>query len=78
MDLITISIGGVMIFYGIYTLRTRTKAPEKFGKLKAMKERFGDDTGLALHITAYSIVPIVVGVLVSFAGLNGLSLLQIF
>lgn len=78
MDLITISIGGVMIFYGIYTLRTRTKAPEKFGKLKAMKERFGDDNGLALHITAYSIVPIVVGVLVSFAGLNGLSLLQIF
>lgn len=78
MDLVTVSLGIVMIFYGIYTLRTRTKAPEKFGKLKAMKERFGDDTGLALHITAYSIVPIVVGVLISFAGLNGLSLMQMF
>ena len=34
--------------------------------------------GLFLHITAYTILPIVLGVLIAFASLNGLSLMAFF
>lgn len=74
MDLLTMGIGGAICLYGIYTLVMRTRSPEKFGKLKVMQDKFGKDTGTALHISAYTVMPIVVGVLVLFAGLNGLSL----
>lgn len=77
MNLFTIGIGVAICLYGIYTLRMRTRSPEKFGKLTAMKDKFGDSTGMAIHIVAYTVVPIVVGIIVSFAGFNGLSILGI-
>jgi low temperature requirement protein LtrA len=78
MDLVTMGIGIVICLYGIYTMTMRKRSPEKFGKLKAMKEKHGDSTGLAIHIMAYTVVPIVVGIILSFAGFNGLSLLGMF
>jgi hypothetical protein len=78
MDPITIGIGTALIIYGVYTARLRARAPERMGRLQAMKTRFGADTGLALHITAFSVLPFVVGFLLAFAGLNGLSLLTLF
>ena len=74
MDPLTTGIGIVMVLFGIGTAIMRTRAPEKFGKLKAMKDRFGDETGMIIHITAYTILPFVAGFLLAFAGLNGLSL----
>lgn len=78
MDLVTVSIGVVMLLYGFYTAVMRTKTPERFGILQAMKEKFGADTGTALHIAAYTLLPVVLGVMVAFAGFNGLSLLKLF
>jgi hypothetical protein len=75
LDLFTMGIGGVICLYGVYTMTMRTRSPEKFGKLKAMKAKYGDSTGMAIHIAAYSVVPIVMGIILSFAGFNGLSLL---
>ena len=77
MDMVTMGIGGVLCLYGVYTMTMRTRSPEKFGKLKAMKDKYGDSNGLAIHIMAYTVVPIVVGIIVSFAGFNGLSLFGI-
>jgi hypothetical protein len=78
MDMVTMGIGGLLCLYGVYTMTMRTRSPEKFGKLKAMKDKYGDSNGLAIHIMAYTVVPIVVGIVVSFAGFNGLSLLGMF
>ncbi len=77
MNLFTMGIGGVICLYGVYTMTMRTRAPEKFGKLKAMKDKYGDSNGLAIHIMAFTVVPIVMGIIFSFAGFNGLSLLEI-
>ena len=75
MNLLTMGLGAAICIYGIYTMTMRTRSPEQFGKLKAMKDKHGDSTGTALHIMAYTVVPIVVGIILSFAGFNGLSLL---
>ncbi len=77
MDLVTTGIGLVMVLFGICTTIMRTRAPEKLGKLKAMKNRFGDETGMIIHITAYTILPFVAGFLLAFAGINGLSLFSL-
>ena len=75
MDLVTISMGLVICLYGVYTLVMRTKSPEKFSRLTAMKAKYGDSSGTAAHILAFTVLPIVVGIILSFAGLFGLSLL---
>lgn len=75
MNLFTMGLGIAICVYGLYTMTMRTRAPEKFGKLKAMKDKHGDSTGTALHIVAYTVVPIVMGIILSFAGFNGMSLL---
>ena len=75
MNLFTMVIGVVICLYGVYTMTMRTRSPEKFVKLKAMKDKYGDSTGTAIHIMAFSVVPIVMGIILSFAGFNGLSLL---
>jgi len=75
MNLFTMGLGAAICIYGIYTMTMRTRAPEKLGKLKAMKEKYGDSSGMALHIVAFTVVPIVMGIILSFAGFNGLSLL---
>jgi hypothetical protein len=74
MDLITISMGLVICLYGVYTLVMRTKSPEKFNGLAAMKAKYGDSSGTAAHILAFTVLPIVLGIILSFAGLFGLSL----
>lgn len=64
MDFVTIAFGVVAILYGLYTLIMRIKSPEKFGKLKAMKDKFGSSAGQTIHVLAYTVMPIVFGVIV--------------
>ena len=59
--------------YGFYTLIVRFKTPEKFCKLTAMKEKFGDKGGIVFHTIAYSIVPIIVGIVFIYSGALGVS-----
>lgn len=75
MNLFTMGLGAAICVYGLYTMTMRTRAPEKFGKLKAMKDKHGDVNGTVIHIMAYTVVPIVMGIILAFAGFNGLSLL---
>ena len=78
MNLFTMGFGAAICFYGLYTMTMRTRSPEKFGKLQAMKDKHGDVNGTALHIVAYTVAPIIVGIILSFAGFNGMSLLGMF
>ncbi len=73
MNVVTVGIGVAAVLYACYTLYLRTQDSSKFGKLQAMKERFGDSTGSALHLVAYSIVPLIFGVVTVLAGLRGQS-----
>lgn len=74
MDPVTIAIGVFAIGYGLYTWVLRVRTPEKFGKLAAMKKMWGDTAGLVLHVVAYTVVPIAVGILALYSGLRGVSL----
>ena len=73
MNPITIAVGVVALLFGIYTLYLHVRRPEKFAKLKAMQEKFGEKSGYAVHFLAYSVVPIVFGAVMIFAGLHGVS-----
>ncbi len=77
MDLITVGIGIVILWFGIFNAMLRRKSPEKLKTLGAMKQKLGDKPAQFLHILAYSIIPIVFGVLLLFSGLNGISLIQL-
>jgi len=63
-------IGILAIVFGVYTLYIRATNPSKFGKLQAMKERFGDSAGDAIHVVAYSVLPIIFGVVMLVRGLQ--------
>lgn len=55
-------IGGAAIAYGLYTLLLRSQNPDKFSKLTAMKEMWGDQTGALIHLVSYSLLPIGFGI----------------
>jgi len=67
--MIIIIFGFLAICFGIYILMMRRKSPEKFGKLKAMKEYWGDEKGTTIHIIGYTIIPIVAGLILLFSSL---------
>lgn len=75
MNISTIVIGIAGLLFGIYTAYIRNAKPEKFGKLKAMQERYGAKHGTIVHIVFYSIVPIIFGGILIFAGFMGISLI---
>ena len=68
MDLL-LGIGA--LGFGLYTGYVRSTSPEKFGKLKAMKEQWGPTAGNLVHLIAYTLIPIVVGVVLLFRDLAG-------
>ena len=43
-------------------------------KLEAMKQKFGNNTGIFIHKVAYTFLPLVFGVIITFAGIKGISL----
>jgi hypothetical protein len=54
-------LGVAAVGFGLYTLYLRSTAPEKLGKLEAMKEQWGEQNGALVHLAAYTVVPILVG-----------------
>jgi hypothetical protein len=74
MDPVTLGVGVVAVGFGSYTSFLRARNPEKLGKLQAMQEKWGKRTGSAIHIAAYSVVPLAFGVTMIAAGLGGVSL----
>ena len=60
---LNVLLGLAAVAYGLYTAYVRATAPEKFEKLAAMKEQWGDGTGTIVHVVGYTVVPIVVGLM---------------
>ena len=73
MNPASLLIGIAAISFGIYTAYVRFTNPSRFGKLEAMQERWGDGTGTVIHTIAYTVVPIIVGLIALIRGLNGQS-----
>ena len=71
MDPVTTIIGVLAVCYGLYTAWARVKKPEQFVKLEAMKKQWGDKAGTTVHVIAYTVVPIVLGVVMVVRGLRG-------
>lgn len=74
MDPLTVGIGALAIGYGLYTAWARKTKPGQFSKLEAMKRAYGDTAGMAIHVVAYTVVPVVAGAVFLYQGLNGVSL----
>ncbi len=64
-----IIIGLLALAFGLVTLVLRFVAPDKLGKLEPMKKMFGPAAGTALHVTAYTVVPLGFGGLMLFKSL---------
>ncbi len=75
MDPITTGIGAAALGYGSYTFYLRTTMPAKLTKLTAMREKLGASAGTAIHVVAYSVLPIAFGLAMLFAGWQGVSFL---
>jgi hypothetical protein len=74
MNIMAIVFGVLCIVYGIFTAIMREKSPERFGKLEAMKKKFGDKRGKVIHIVSYTVVPIVAGIVFVVCGFYGRNL----
>ncbi len=74
MNLTTVLIGSAAAIYGIVTIALRINKPKSFKKLEAMKDRFGEKGGMAIHVIAYSLLPIVFGLFAISLGMAGESL----
>lgn len=61
--MLTLAIGILSVAFGVFTLVLRVVAPETgpFSKLDAMKDMMGTTLGTAIHVFAYSVVPLLVG-----------------
>jgi hypothetical protein len=63
-------LGLLAVGFGLLTIYLRSNHPDRLGKLEAMKERWGDETGAAVHWVAYTVIPILVGLVLIAAGLG--------
>lgn len=76
MNWITFGVGVLSGLYGIYTIYMRFHSPDKFGKLEAMQQSYGQGVGTLIHIVSYTVMPLIFGALMIAAGLRGVSLLN--
>jgi hypothetical protein len=73
MSPVTILIGAAALVFGIFTAYVRATNPARFGKLEAMKKQWGESAGRAIHVVAYTVVPILFGLVLIVAGMKGVS-----
>jgi len=71
MNVATVVFGAAMVAFGLATLAIGQLKPTAFRKLGEMRERFGHALGTAIHIFAYSLIPIGGGVNFIIQGLAG-------
>ena len=70
MDPITMGLGLFGLGFGGYTTFLRFTNPTKLGKLGPMREKFGPSAGNAIHVIAYSVAPMVFGVMMFLTGMR--------
>ena len=73
MNPITAGIGAVAILFGVFTAYIRATNPSSLKKLEAMKKMWGNSAGMAIHFVAYTLVPIVAGLVFLICGFMGIS-----
>ena len=76
MEYSTVGLGIFIVLYGIYTIIQTISSPEKLIKLTFMKNKLGFKTGVFLHTVVYVVVPVIFGVFLINAGLNGVTITQ--
>ncbi len=63
LDITSIVLGALAIAFGIFTLVIRRRSPEKLRKLVAMEKQWGAKKGNMAHLIAYTVLPIVFGLI---------------
>jgi hypothetical protein len=74
MDIATVVVGCAAIVYGLVTLVLRFRGSSLVAKVGPMQERFGRTAGMVIHVVAYSVLPLVFGVIALVLGLSGRSI----
>jgi hypothetical protein len=74
MNPMTVLVGLAAVGYGVYTAWARRNRPEQFRKLEPMKKFWGERGGMVVHVLAYTVLPIVFGIVLLLRGLQGGSL----
>jgi len=74
MHIPTLLIGIAALAFGLYTTWARVNKPSQLGKLEAMKSRWGNQAGTIIHLIAYTVMPIVVGMVFIVSGVQGKSI----
>lgn len=76
MQYSTLTLGTVIVLFGIYTIYMTIKSPNELIKLKYMRAKLGYKAGTAIHTLAYVIVPLVFGGFIINAGIDGITIQQ--
>ncbi|GMT50331.1 MAG: hypothetical protein IEMM0008_1870 [bacterium] len=63
MNYFTLGIGIAAFVFGLVSIYIRIYMPDKFSKLKLMKETYGEKRGLWIHIIAYTVLPMIAGII---------------
>lgn len=64
-------IGILSICFSLFTFGLRlTGRTSLFGKIDAMKSKFGEKAGNLIHIFFYTLIPFIVGIIFLLKGLN--------
>ena len=66
---IELVIGALALGYGILSLYTRIRSPERLSKLASMKRVYGNKAGEIVHAILYTIIPVVFGLILLISGI---------
>lgn len=73
MDWFSIVLGILATGFGLYILNARRQENYTSARVNAMKSMFGENAGDKVHLIAYGIVPIIIGIMM-FLKVFGISL----
>ena len=74
MNLMLIAVGLVVAGFGAWSFVVRFSSPLVFGRLEAMQQKLGSAAGTVLHLVAFTLLPIALGLFCIDAGIRGSSL----
>lgn len=75
MNILTVTLGALIIAYGAISIVLRHTHPAWFRKLGPMQDLWGKRAGYLVHFVGYSLLPIVLGGIFIYKGLSGGSLI---
>jgi hypothetical protein len=74
VNLLLVALGFAVAGFGAWTYTVRFSNPLVYGRLEAMQETLGQTTGTMLHLVAFTLLPIAMGLMCINAGIRGSSL----